>query len=137
MRSTSRQSLQPTVCLYPWAPLAGTFIVTQDNGEQYMNPDRSSNALDMTGPDTGTLTNIGQRPSAEQQAAAAFRRAAVAILRRAQEAQASAGAQRATNYCAYPLAKKAPDPAPMTPGSSLLRLTMAGDAKPARRKNEC
>jgi len=41
-------------------------------------------AADMTGPDTGTPTNIDQRPSAEEHAAAAFQRAAAAILRRAQ-----------------------------------------------------
>jgi hypothetical protein len=65
-------------------------------------------APDMTGPDTGTPTNIGQRPSAEEQAAAAFQRAAAAILRRAQNAQASADEPPITGH--IPLPKRRPIP---------------------------
>jgi hypothetical protein len=45
---------------------------------------------DMKGPDTGTRTNIDQHPSAEEEAKAAFERAAAAILRQAPNLQASA-----------------------------------------------
>jgi hypothetical protein len=67
---------------------------------------------DMTGPDAGTPTNIGQRPSAEQQAAAAFQRAAAAILRRAQYAQASAGTDEPPITGHIPLPKRRPIPRP-------------------------
>jgi hypothetical protein len=67
---------------------------------------------DMTGPDTGTLTNIGQRPSAEEQAAADFQRAAAAILKRAPEAQASAGTDEPPITGHIPLPKRRPIPRP-------------------------
>jgi hypothetical protein len=67
---------------------------------------------DMTGPDTGSPTNIDQRPSAEQQAAAAFQRAAAAILRRAQYAQASAGTDEPPITGHIPLPKRRPTPRP-------------------------
>jgi hypothetical protein len=67
---------------------------------------------DMTGPDTGSPTNIDQRPSAEQQAAAAFQRAAAAILRRAQYAQASAGTDEPPITGHIPLPKRRPIPRP-------------------------
>jgi len=69
-------------------------------------------APDMTGPDTGTPTNIDQRPSAEEQAAAAFQRAAAAILRRAQDAQASAGTDEPPITGHIPLPKRRPTPRP-------------------------
>jgi hypothetical protein len=65
---------------------------------------------DMTGrPDTGTPTNIGQRPSAEEQAAA-FLQAAQAILKQAPDAQASADEPPITGH--IPLPKKRPIPRP-------------------------
>jgi hypothetical protein len=69
-------------------------------------------APDMTGPDTGTPTNIGQRPSAEEQAAAAFQRAAAAILRRAQNAQANVGTDEPPITGHVPLPKRRPIPRP-------------------------
>jgi len=50
---------------------------------------RLPTAPDTTDPHTGTPTNIDQRPSAEEQSAAAFQRAAAAILRQLPNAQAS------------------------------------------------
>jgi len=67
---------------------------------------------DMTGSNTGTPTNIGQRPSPEQQAAAAFQRAAAAILRRAENAQASAGTDEPPITGHIPLPKRRPIPRP-------------------------
>jgi hypothetical protein len=67
---------------------------------------------DMPGPDTGTPTNIGQRPSAEEQAAAAFQRAAAAIQRQASEAQASAGIDEPPITGHIPLPKRRPIPRP-------------------------
>jgi hypothetical protein len=69
-------------------------------------------APDMTGPDTGTPTNIGQRPSAQEQAAAAFQRAATAILRREENAQASAGINERPINAHIPLPKRRPIPRP-------------------------
>jgi hypothetical protein len=66
---------------------------------------------DMTA-DAGTPTNIGQRPSAEEQAAAAFQRAAAAILKRAQYAQASAGTDEPPITGHIPLPKMSPIPRP-------------------------
>jgi hypothetical protein len=63
----------------------------------------------MPGPDTGTQTNIGQRPSAEEQAAA-FQQAAKAMLRLAPNAQASADEPPITGY--VPLPKRRPIPRP-------------------------
>jgi hypothetical protein len=67
-------------------------------------------APDMTGPDTGTPTDIDQRPSAEEQAAATFQRAAAAALTRAQNAQASADEPSITGH--IPLPKSRPIPRP-------------------------
>jgi hypothetical protein len=62
-----------------------------------------------TRPDSRTPASIDQRRSAEDHAVAAFQRAAEAILKRAPNAQASAGANEP------PIGgKEAPDPAPMT-----------------------
>jgi hypothetical protein len=67
-------------------------------------------APDMTGPDTGTPTNIDRRPSSEEQAAKAFKQAATAILRRAPDAQASAGTNELPITGHIPLPKRHPIP---------------------------
>jgi hypothetical protein len=58
------------------------------------------------GPNTATPPNIGQVPSAEARAAAAFQRAADAIIRRAKYAEASADEPAMTGH--IPLPKKRP-----------------------------
>jgi hypothetical protein len=58
------------------------------------------------GPNTATPPNIGQVPSAEARAAAAFQRAADAIIRRAKYAEASADEPAITGH--IPLPKKRP-----------------------------
>jgi hypothetical protein len=67
-------------------------------------------APDMKGPHTGTPTNIDQRPSAEEKAAAAFQRAAAAILRPLPNALAAADEPPITGH--IPLPKKRPIPRP-------------------------
>jgi hypothetical protein len=62
------------------------------------------------GPDTETPTNIGQLPSAKEEAAAAFQRAATAILRRAQNAEAAAGIDEPPTTGHIPLPKRRPIP---------------------------
>ena len=69
-------------------------------------------APDMTGPDTGTPTDIDQRPRAEEHAAASFQRTAAAILRRAQYAQAFAGTDEPPITGHIPLPKRRPIPRP-------------------------
>jgi hypothetical protein len=64
----------------------------------------------MMGPHTGTPTNIDQRPSAEAKAAAAFQKAAAAILRPLPNALASAIEPPITGH--IPLPKKRPIPRP-------------------------
>ena len=66
---------------------------------------------DMPAPDTGTPTNIDQRPSAEEQSAA-FRQAAEAILKQAPDAQASAGTDEPAITGHIPLPKRRPIPRP-------------------------
>jgi hypothetical protein len=66
----------------------------------------------LKGPDTATTTNIGQGPSAEEQAAAAFQQAAAAILKHAPDAQASAGADGPPITGHIPLPKRRPIPRP-------------------------
>ena len=68
-------------------------------------------APDMTGPHTGTRTNIDQRPSAEGQAAA-FQRAATAILRQLPNALASADTSELPITGHIPLPKRRPIPHP-------------------------
>jgi hypothetical protein len=64
---------------------------------------------DMTNrPDSRTQTNIAQRRSAEDQAVAAFQRAAEAILKRAPNMQASAGADQPPIAGHIPLPKRRP-----------------------------
>jgi hypothetical protein len=65
---------------------------------------------DITSSDTGTPTNIGQLPSADDHGAAAFLKAAAAILRRAQYAQASAGTDEPPITGHIPLPKGRPIP---------------------------
>jgi hypothetical protein len=67
---------------------------------------------DKKGLDTGTRTNIDQRPSAEEQAAAAFHRAATAILRQLPNAQASVGTNERPITGHIPLPKRRPIPRP-------------------------
>jgi hypothetical protein len=66
-------------------------------------------ALAVAGPNTA---NIGQLPSAEDHGAAAFLKAAAAILRRAQYAQASAGTDEPPITGHIPLPKRRPIPRP-------------------------
>jgi hypothetical protein len=64
----------------------------------------------MTGPHTRAPTNIDQRPSAKEEAAAAFQRAAAAILRPLPNALASAEEPPITGH--IPLPKERPTPRP-------------------------
>ena len=95
------------------AAVAGcfTYFVTRPPPEE---PDQRlpPTAPDMTGPDTGTPTNIDQRQSAEDKAKA-FRQAAEAILKQLPNAQASANEPPITGH--IPLPKSRPPAAPMTP----------------------
>ena len=77
-----------------------------------VEPDQQSppTAPDTAGLGTGTSTNIGQRPSAEEQAAAAFQQAAAAILKRLPDAQASAGTDGPPIAGHIPLPKRRPIP---------------------------
>ena len=65
-------------------------------------------APDMTGPHTGTPKNIDPRPTAKEEAAAAFQKAAAAILRPLPNALASANEPPITGH--IPLPKKRPIP---------------------------
>ena len=71
-----------------------------------------STVRDMAGPEAGALTNIDQRPNAEERAAAAFQQAAAAILRRLPETQASAGTNKLPIAGHIPLPKMRPIPRP-------------------------
>jgi hypothetical protein len=62
----------------------------------------------MTPPDTGTPTNINQRPSPEE----LFQQAAEAILKQAPDAQASAGTDEPPITGHIPLPKRRPIPRP-------------------------
>jgi hypothetical protein len=66
----------------------------------------------MTGPDTRASTSIDQLPNAEEKAAAAYREAAEAILRRAPNARAFAGADEPPITGPIPLPKRRPVIAP-------------------------
>jgi hypothetical protein len=77
---------------------------------------------DMKGPGTGIPTNIDQRPSAEEQAVAAFQRSAAAILRQLPDAQASAGANEPPITGHIPLPKRRPIQAPDPPASASHRV---------------
>jgi len=68
-------------------------------------------ARDMTGrPHTETRANIDQRANAEELAAAAFQRAAAAILKQLPNAQASAGTSEPPITGHIPLPKRRPIP---------------------------
>jgi hypothetical protein len=67
---------------------------------------------DMKGPDTRTPTFIDQRSKAEEEAKAAFERAAAAILRRAPNLQASAGVNEPPTAQHIRLPKRRPLPRP-------------------------
>ena len=60
------------------------------------------------GPDTTVSIRIDQRPSADEKAAAAYQKAAEAILRRAANAQATAGADESPITAPIPLPKRRP-----------------------------
>ena len=60
------------------------------------------------GPDAPASIRIDQRPSAEEKAAAAYQKAAEAILRRAANARASAGADEPPITGPIPLPKRRP-----------------------------
>ena len=60
------------------------------------------------GPDTPASIRIDQRPSAEEKAAAAYQKAAEAILRRAANARASAVADESPITGPIPLPKRRP-----------------------------
>ena len=60
------------------------------------------------GPDTTASTRIDQRTRAEEKAAAAYEKAAEAILRRAANARASAGADESPINGPIPLPKRRP-----------------------------
>jgi hypothetical protein len=66
---------------------------------------------DITSSDTGTPTDIDQRRSADERAAA-FLRTAATILRRARYAQASAGTDEPPITGHIPLPKRRPIPRP-------------------------
>jgi hypothetical protein len=71
----------------------------------------SPTSPNIKGPDTGTQTIIDQR-SAEEEAKAAFERAAAAILRPAPELQAYAGVNEPPTAERIPLPKRRPLPRP-------------------------
>ena len=60
------------------------------------------------GPDTTASIRIDQRPSADEKAAAAYQKAAEAILRRAPNARASAGGDEPPITGPIPLPKRRP-----------------------------
>jgi hypothetical protein len=62
----------------------------------------------LTGPDTRASTSIDQPPNAEEKAAEGYREAAEAILRRAPNARASAGADEPPITGPIPLPKRRP-----------------------------
>ena len=62
----------------------------------------------LRGPDTTASTSIDQRPSADEKAAAAYWEAAEAILRRAPNARASAGAVEPPITGAIPMPRRRP-----------------------------
>ena len=62
----------------------------------------------LLGPDTTASTSIDQRPSADEKAAAAYLEAAEAILRRAPNVRASAGADEPPITGPIPLPKRRP-----------------------------
>jgi hypothetical protein len=107
---TSLRHAVPAVLVAAVVAACFTYLVTPPSP---VETDRRlpSTARDMTGrPNTTTPTNIDQRLSAEEQAAAAFKKAAAAILRQAPYAQASAGELPITGH--IPLPKKRPIPRP-------------------------
>ena len=60
------------------------------------------------GPDTTASIRIDQRPSADEKAAAAYQKAAEAILRRAPNVRASAGGDESPITAPIPLPKRRP-----------------------------
>ena len=108
---TSLRLAVPAVLVAATLAACFTYFVTPSppvEADQQLPP----TAPDMTGPNTGTPTNIDQRPSTEEQAAVAFQQAAAAILRRLPDAQASAGTNKLPITGHIPLPKRRPIPRP-------------------------
>jgi hypothetical protein len=63
---------------------------------------------DLTGPETRASASIDQSPNADEKAAEAYREAAEAILRRAPNARASAGADEPPIMGPIPLPRRRP-----------------------------
>jgi hypothetical protein len=94
------------------AAVAGcfTYFVAPPTTTQKVEVDQRlpPTVLNMTPPDTGTPTNINQRPSPEE----LFQQAAEAILKQAPDAQASAGTDEPPITGHIPLPKRRPIPRP-------------------------
>ena len=87
-----------------------TYFFTPPPQEVEVDQQSPPTMPDMTSPHTGTPTNIDQRPTAKEEAAAAFQKAAAAILRPLPNALASANEPPITGH--IPLPKKRPIPRP-------------------------
>jgi hypothetical protein len=88
-----------------------TYLVTPPPAVEVYQP-KSPN---LKGQDTRAPTNTDQHPNAEEQAAAAFKRASTAILRQLPEAQASARTNELPITGPIPLPKRRPIPSAATP----------------------
>jgi hypothetical protein len=91
------------------AAVAGCFTYfvtppTRVDADQLLPP----TVPNLLGPDTTASTSIDQRPSADEKAAAAYLEAAEAILRRAPNVRASAGADEPPITGPIPLPKRRP-----------------------------
>ena len=93
------------------AALAGCFIyfVTASPPVE-TNQRLPPTSPDVSGSDAVTPASVDRRPSAEEQAAAAFQRSAAAILRRLPDAQAAAGTVGPPITGHIPLPKRRPIP---------------------------
>jgi hypothetical protein len=100
----------PGVLLAAAAAGCFTYFVTPPPQEVEADQRLPPTTADTASAQTGTPTNIDQRPSAEAKAAAAFQRAAAAILRPLPNALASADEPPITGP--IPLPKKRPIPRP-------------------------
>jgi hypothetical protein len=87
-----------------------TYFVTPPPQEVEADQRLPPTMADMTSAQKGTPTNIDQRPTAKEEAAAAFQQAATAILRPLSNALASADEPPITGH--IPLPKKRPIPRP-------------------------
>jgi hypothetical protein len=85
-----------------------TYFVTPSPARVEADQRLPPTAPNLRGPDTTASTSIDQRPSADEKAAAAYQKAAEAILRRAANAQATAGADESPITAPIPLPKRRP-----------------------------